>query len=260
MIETLRADLRCHHGAPDKTPARRLATLEAAGRLAIPFTTGILVGIGEDRSDRIVALEAIAGAHERHGHVQEVIVQNFLPKPGTAMQAWPPCPPDVLLDAIALARDILPATVHVQAPPNLSDDLVAAPRRRHRRLRGISPVTIDHVNPERAWPEVERLRAVCHGHGDTLVPGSPSTRSSRSTRRAGSTRPCGSRCLTGRTPRAWPVTTPERCCRNAPRRSPSPGRSRGGRRRPALDHLVLRRVDRPAAAAARHPEDGRTRR
>jgi len=170
MIETLRADLRCHHGAPDKTPARRLATLEAAGRLAIPFTTGILVGIGEDRSDRIVALEAIAGAHERHGHVQEVIVQNFLPKPGTAMQAWPPCPPDVLLDAIALARDILPATVHVQAPPNLSDDLVPLLDAGIDDFGGISPVTIDHVNPERAWPEVERLRAVCHGHGDTLVP------------------------------------------------------------------------------------------
>jgi len=170
MIETLRADLRCHHGAPDKTPARRLATLEAAGRLAIPFTTGILVGIGEDRSDRIVALEAIAGAHERHGHVQEVIVQNFLPKPGTAMQAWPPCPPDALLDAIALARDILPATVHVQAPPNLSDDLVPLLDAGIDDFGGISPVTIDHVNPERAWPEVERLRAVCHGHGDTLVP------------------------------------------------------------------------------------------
>ena len=170
MIETLRADLRCHHGAPDKTPARRLATLEAAGRLAIPFTTGILVGIGEDRSDRILALEAIAGAHERHGHVQEVIVQNFLPKPATAMQAWPPCPPDVLLDAIALARDILPATVHVQAPPNLSDDIVPLLDAGIDDFGGISPVTIDHVNPERAWPGVERLRAVCQEHGATLVP------------------------------------------------------------------------------------------
>src|SRR4051812_6285819 len=94
MIESLRGDLDCHRGAPDKEPARRLATLEAAGELGIPFTTGILVGIGEDRDDRIEALVAIAAAHRRHGHVQEVIVQNFLPKPGTAMHAAPPCPPE----------------------------------------------------------------------------------------------------------------------------------------------------------------------
>ena len=87
MVESLRDDLDCHRGAPDKAPARRLATLEAAGELAIPFTTGILVGIGEDVADRIAALEAIAASHRRHGHVQEVIVQNFLPKAGTAMHA-----------------------------------------------------------------------------------------------------------------------------------------------------------------------------
>src|SRR6476659_598165 len=92
MIETLRADLDCHRGSPDKEPARRLATLEAAGELSIPFTTGILVGIGEDRDDRIEALVAIAESHRRHGHVQEVIVQNFLPKAGTAMHDEPPCP------------------------------------------------------------------------------------------------------------------------------------------------------------------------
>ncbi len=82
MVETLRADLPCHRGAPDKHPTRRLATLAAAGRLQIPYTTGILVGIGENRGDRIEALQAIAASHARHGHVQEVIVQNFLPKPG----------------------------------------------------------------------------------------------------------------------------------------------------------------------------------
>ena len=95
MVESLRDDLECHRGAPDKTPERRLATLEAAGELAIPFTTGILVGIGEDRDDRIAALEAIAASHRRHGHVQEVIVQNFLPNAGTAMHAAKPCPSDV---------------------------------------------------------------------------------------------------------------------------------------------------------------------
>ncbi|HEY4409077.1 MAG TPA: 5-amino-6-(D-ribitylamino)uracil--L-tyrosine 4-hydroxyphenyl transferase CofH [Acidimicrobiia bacterium] len=170
MIETLRADLRCHRGAPDKTPARRLATLDAAGRLAIPFTTGILLGIGEERGDRIVALEAIARSHERHGHVQEVIVQNFLPKPGTAMADWPPCPADVLVETIALARTILPATVHVQAPPNLSDSVVPLLDAGIDDFGGISPVTIDHVNPERAWPVVEQLRAVCEAQGATLVP------------------------------------------------------------------------------------------
>ncbi|HKY16919.1 MAG TPA: 7,8-didemethyl-8-hydroxy-5-deazariboflavin synthase CofG, partial [Microthrixaceae bacterium] len=113
MIESLRPDLACHRGSPDKTPERRLATLEAAGELSIPFTTGILVGIGETRSDRLAALEAIAASHRRHGHVQEVIVQNFLPKPDTAMHAAPPCPPDDYLEAIALARLVLPPAVHV---------------------------------------------------------------------------------------------------------------------------------------------------
>src|SRR5947209_508744 len=92
MIESLRPDLVAHRGAPDKHPDRRLATLHSAGALAIPFTTGILVGIGETEADRVVALEAIAQAHRRYGHVQEVIVQNFLPKPGTAMRQIPPCP------------------------------------------------------------------------------------------------------------------------------------------------------------------------
>ena len=100
MIESL-AELSCHRGAPDKTPERRLATLDAAGAQAVPFTTGVLVGIGETRADRLDALAAIAEAHRRHGHVQEVIVQNFLPKPGTAMHRHPPCPPEELLWTIA---------------------------------------------------------------------------------------------------------------------------------------------------------------
>src|SRR5437764_5407720 len=92
MLESLDPDLDCHRGSPDKTPERRLATLESAGRLSIPFTTGVLVGIGETRASRLDALEAIAASHRIHGHVQEVIVQNFLPKPGTAMHAAPACP------------------------------------------------------------------------------------------------------------------------------------------------------------------------
>ena len=170
MIETLRDDLDCHRGSPDKEPARRLATLEAAGDAAIPFTTGILVGIGEDRIDRIRALEAIAASHLRHGHVQEVIVQNFLPKAGTGMHREPPCPPDEFLQAIALARLILPGDVHVQAPPNLSDDFGVLLDAGIDDWGGVSPVTADHVNPERPWPALDRLREVTEAKGFTLAP------------------------------------------------------------------------------------------
>jgi FO synthase len=170
MIESLRDDLPCHRGAPDKHPARRLATLEAAGELAIPFTTGILVGIGEERADRVAALEAIAAAHARHGHVQEVIVQNFLPKPATAMRDHPPCPEADHLDAIALARTILPDDVHVQAPPNLASDLGALLGAGIDDWGGVSPVTADYVNPERPWPSLERLRAATEAAGHVLAP------------------------------------------------------------------------------------------
>lgn len=170
MIESLRSDLLCHRGAPDKTPERRLATLRYAGELQIPFTTGILVGIGENRQDRIDALLAIAKAHERYGHVQEVIVQNFLPKEGTAMHNEPACPLDDYLDAIALARLILPAEVHLQAPPNLSDDFGVLLDAGIDDWGGVSPVTADHVNPERPWPDLDRLRDVTEARGFTLAP------------------------------------------------------------------------------------------
>ena len=170
MIESLRADLDAHRGAPDKTPERRLATLEAAGELQIPYTTGILVGIGEDRGDRIEALEAIAGSHRRWGHVQEVIVQNFLPKPGTAMQHWPPCARSDHLDAISLARVILPPEVHVQAPPNLAADFDELLRAGIDDWGGVSPVTADHVNPERPWPHLDRLQEVTEAASHVLAP------------------------------------------------------------------------------------------
>jgi FO synthase len=170
MVETLRADLPCHRGAPDKTPARRLATLEAAGRAAIPFTTGILVGIGETRADRLEALHAIAESHRRHGHVQELIVQNFLPKPRTAMQHAPACPPEELLWSIAAARIVLPTDVHLQAPPNLSDDFGVLLDAGIDDWGGVSPVTADHVNPERPWPALDRLREVTEARGHTLAP------------------------------------------------------------------------------------------
>ena len=170
MIETLRDDLDCHRGAPDKEPARRLATLDAAGRLGIPFTTGILVGIGETEEDRLVALEAIADSHERHGHVQEVIVQNFLPKAGTAMWRHDPCPTDAYHRAIAMARLTLPDDVHLQAPPNLTDDFGVLLDAGIDDWGGVSPITADHVNPERPWPALDRLREVTEGCGRTLAP------------------------------------------------------------------------------------------
>ncbi|HEY6474741.1 MAG TPA: 5-amino-6-(D-ribitylamino)uracil--L-tyrosine 4-hydroxyphenyl transferase CofH [Acidimicrobiales bacterium] len=170
MLESVATGLAAHRGAPDKEPARRLATLEAAGELAIPFTTGILVGIGDTRADQLAALRAIAASHERHGHVQEVIVQNFLPKPGTAMARSAPCPPDDLLWAIAAARLVLPPSVHVQAPPNLSDDLAPLLEAGIDDWGGVSPVTADHVNPERAWPALDVLRAATESGGHTLAP------------------------------------------------------------------------------------------
>ncbi len=170
MIESLRADLACHRGAPDKAPQRRLATLEAAGRLRIPYTTGILVGIGEDEPDWLEALLAIAASHRRHGHVQEVIVQGFLPKAGTAMHAAPPASAEIHLRAVALARLVLPDDVVVQAPPNLSDDPGRLLDAGIADWGGVSPVTIDHVNPERPWPELDRLCQITEARGFTLAP------------------------------------------------------------------------------------------
>jgi len=156
MLESL-APLAAHRLAPDKDPQRRLDTLEAAGRLAIPFTTGLLVGIGESREDRLEALRAIAASHERYGHVQEVIIQNFLPKPGTQMATSPAADPEEFRWTIAVARLLLPSDIHLQAPPNLSDEPASLVAFGIDDFGGISPVTKDHVNPERAWPAVETL-------------------------------------------------------------------------------------------------------
>jgi len=170
MIESVADDLDAHRGAPDKTPERRLATLDAAGELRIPFTTGILVGIGDTRADQLAGLEAIAASHARHGHVQEVIVQNFLPKLRTAMKGVRACPSDDYLWTVAAARLILPPDVHLQAPPNLSDDFGSLLDAGIDDWGGVSPVTADHVNPERPWPDLDRLREVTEARGHTLAP------------------------------------------------------------------------------------------
>ncbi|MGH9005999.1 MAG: 7,8-didemethyl-8-hydroxy-5-deazariboflavin synthase CofG, partial [Acidimicrobiia bacterium] len=172
MLETLAARLGepggAHHRAPDKTPERRLATLEAAGEARIPFTTGLLVGIGETREERLEALEAIAASHARHGHVQEVIVQNFLPKPGTGMAGHPPCPEDDMLWTVAAARILLPESIHLQAPPNLASDLAALVAAGIDDWGGVSPLTPDHVNPERPWPQIDQLARLSAAAGFTL--------------------------------------------------------------------------------------------
>jgi FO synthase len=170
MIESVNPDLEAHRNAPDKLPSRRLATLDAAGELSIPFTTGILVGIGDSRVDQLAGLQAIAASHRRYGHVQEVIVQNFLPKERTVMRGVKPCPDDSYLWAIAAARLILPMDIHLQAPPNLSDDFGSLLDAGIDDWGGVSPVTADHVNPERPWPDLDLLNDVTEARGHVLAP------------------------------------------------------------------------------------------
>ena len=175
MLETASERLSArggpHFGSPDKLPARRLATIAAAGEAGVPFTTGILIGIGETRAERVEALSAIRDLGEQYGHVQEVIVQNFRAKPGTKMAGAPEPALEELLWTAATARILLGAEWNIQAPPNLS--YADFPRLLDAGINdwgGISPVTVDHVNPEAPWPEVDRLRAATEERGLRLAP------------------------------------------------------------------------------------------
>jgi FO synthase len=179
MLESAAARLSArggpHFGSPDKLPAARLGTLRLAGELAVPFTTGILIGIGETRRERLEALAAIRDLHGRYGHIQEVIVQNFRAKPGTRMGAAPDCPHEELLWSIAAARLVLGPAMAVQAPPNLSGaqcgELIDAGI---NDWGGVSPVTPDHVNPEAPWPALAALAAATASRGKVLVERLPS--------------------------------------------------------------------------------------
>jgi FO synthase len=174
MLETSSGRLSAkggpHAGSPDKVPAVRLRTIEDAGRLSVPFTTGILVGIGETAAERADSLLAIRDLQRRYRNIQEVIIQNFRAKPGTAMREAPEPSEETFLAAVATARVLLGPTMHVQAPPNLSD------RAQQRRLLdagiddwgGVSPLTPDHVNPERPWPSIEALAATTAERGKEL--------------------------------------------------------------------------------------------
>jgi len=131
--------------------------IENAGKLHIPFTTGILVGIGETRKNRVDSLEAIAELQFKYGHIQEVIIQNFVPKPGTRMENIRPPSKEEMLDTVQLARSILPEDVEVQVAPNLIDPYLLI-KAGAKDLGGISPTTIDWINPEAEWPDVEKLK------------------------------------------------------------------------------------------------------
>ena len=178
MLETF-APAAAHAGCKTKAPRLRLRQLELAGRLSVPFTTGLLLGLGETREDTIDALLAIRRSHERWGgHVQEVIVQPFRPKEGTRMAEVHACPEEELLWAVAAATLLLgPSGIAIQSPPNLSADPTSLRRLLRCGVRdwgGVSPgVTIDHVNPEAAWPEVAWLREHTEAAGLQLVPRLP---------------------------------------------------------------------------------------
>jgi FO synthase len=165
MLETVSERLltpgQTHADAPDKRPALRLKTIEDAGKLQIPFTTGMLIGIGETLAERVETLLAIRRLHEAYGHIQEVIIQNFRVKPTIPMKD---CPEPTLLDmlkTVAVARLLLGGTMNIQAPPNLTPDayqllLLAG----INDWGGISPLTIDFINPEAPWPKIRELQQV----------------------------------------------------------------------------------------------------
>ena len=158
-----------HANAPDKVPALRLRTIEEAGKLQIAFTTGILIGIGESFEERIESLLAIRALHEKYGHIQEVIIQNFRAKPEIPMALHPEPSLDDMLRTLAIARFILGPLMNIQAPPNLSyDDFPRLLEAGINDWGGISPVTRDFINPEAAWPQIPRLAAETAARGFTL--------------------------------------------------------------------------------------------
>ena len=162
-----------HEFAPSKRPRVRLRTMELAGELGIPFTTGILIGIGETRTERVESLLAIRDLHRRFGHIQEVIVQNFRAKADTPMADTPDAPGDELMWTTAVARLILGERVNIQVPPNLSEDYERYIQAGINDWGGVSPLTIDYVNPEAPWPQLAELQRRTEAAGYELRPRLP---------------------------------------------------------------------------------------
>ncbi|MBE8539608.1 7,8-didemethyl-8-hydroxy-5-deazariboflavin synthase subunit CofG [Geoglobus acetivorans] len=156
-------ELECHKESPGKNPEVRIKTIKDAGRLEIPFTTGILIGIGESRDDRYYSIEVIADLAENYDHIQEVIIQNFSPKKGTPMECWKAPGIAELLDAIEYAKKALPDDVVIQIPPNLIENLKACLDAGARDIGGISEVTPDYINPEHPWPSLKKIEKSLNG-------------------------------------------------------------------------------------------------
>jgi FO synthase len=166
--ESLLASGAAHDNAPDKIPAKRLRTIEDAGKQGVPFTTGILIGIGESPEDRVDTLLAIRDLHRRYGHIQEVIIQNFRVKPEIPMRNWRAPTRGEMLRTIAVARLLMP-DVNIQAPPNLSDpDYEELLDAGINDWGGVSPLTPDFINPERPWPHLEELKQRTEAKGFAL--------------------------------------------------------------------------------------------
>lgn len=177
MLETSSAALlasgAAHDNAPDKVPAKRLRTIEEAGKQGVPFTTGLLLGIGETLQDRVDTLLAIRELHRCYGHIQEVIIQNFRVKANIPMRDWPEPTRGEMLRIVAVARLLMP-NVNIQAPPNLSapyyDELLGAGI---NDWGGVSPLTPDFINPEKPWPHLEQLKSMTEAKGQRLRPRLP---------------------------------------------------------------------------------------
>lgn len=157
MLETL-ANVTAHNNCPGKDPRVRLKTIKCAGKLQIPFTTGILVGIGETLNDRIDSLYAIADLHEKYDHIQEIIIQNFIPKKGTSMENCNTPTIDEMIQIVSIASEILPEDIAIQVAPNLIDPHLLI-QNGVTDLGGISPATIDWINPESQWPSIDDLQS-----------------------------------------------------------------------------------------------------
>jgi len=156
MLEQV-VELECHSESPGKRPEVRIRHIKNAGKLKIPFTTGILIGIGESKYDREYSLEVISELSKNYGHIQEVIVQNFSPKKGTKMENFEPPTEKELIEVVKIARRIIPKDVAIQVPPNLVSDLYTLIKAGANDLGGISEITPDYINPEHPWPKLSEI-------------------------------------------------------------------------------------------------------